>query len=179
MRKYLQRVSHSRFSQRNLTLRILSKITRKQDVKSSEEDADKNSKNIYKYKNLPVCPLHGPGNDINLFKVMQAQAKAMKSIWLIDCSGGSGWVRLQGDKKRPAEGQELNTILDNVVKEFLNQNKCEKATSTQKYGLEEEPENFDFEKSALGINETTLAGSGKIRRKCEGKSRSRDKDWTR
>ena len=89
-----------------------------QAAKTSEEDANKNSKN--RNKNLPVCPLCGPLHDMNSCKLMQAQAKAMSSTWSISRGGGGGRVQFQGTKKHPAEGQKLNTIVVDVVKYIIN-----------------------------------------------------------
>ena len=91
-----------------------------QAASPSEEDAHKNKT---KNKSSPVCPLHGPGQNMNMCKVMLAQAKPMKSTWSTARGGGAGCVRFQGDKKRSAEGEELNDLVANAVKSVLNTNK--------------------------------------------------------
>ena len=60
--------------------------------------------------------LHGPGYDTNLFKIMLAQARAMKSTCSNDCGGGAVRVGFQGAKNRLDEGEDLNDILANAVK---------------------------------------------------------------
>ena len=47
---------------------------------------------------------------------MQTQSKAMKLTWLTARGGVPGHVRFQGAKKRPAECEELNNIVTNLVK---------------------------------------------------------------
>ena len=59
---------------------------------------------------------------MNLFKVMQAQAKARNSTWLTAHGGGSGCMQLQGAKKRLFEGKELNALVTNAVKKFIKSN---------------------------------------------------------
>ena len=78
-----------------------------------EEDANKNK------KNSPVCPLHGPGHGTNSCKVILEQTKVMKLTWLTIRGGGVGRIRLQGAKKHPTEGEELNALMSNGVKKFL------------------------------------------------------------
>ena len=68
-----------------------------------------------KSKNKPVCPLYGTGHDINLCKVMMAQAKATKSIWSTACGGGADLVKFQCTKKRPSKAKELNDLVSNAV----------------------------------------------------------------
>ena len=48
-----------------------------------------------------------------------AQAKVTKLTWLNARDGGAGRVRFQGSKKRPAEGDELNALVENAVKAVL------------------------------------------------------------
>ena len=60
-------------------------------------------------------------------KVMQAQAKAMKSTCLAAHSRIAGRVRFQGTNKRPAEGKELNVFVTNAVKEIIKSNHLVKA----------------------------------------------------
>ena len=81
-------------------------------------------------------PLHGPGNDIHPFKLIQAQAKATKSTWSTSCGGGSGGVRFLGIKKRSSEGEDMNAFVDNAVKEVLRANKRTKYTAVQDSGWE-------------------------------------------
>ena len=57
------------------------------------------------------------------WKVILEQAKDMKSTWPNARGGGAGCVRFQGDKKRSAEGEELNDLVANAVKSVLNTNK--------------------------------------------------------
>ena len=90
-----------------------------QATNPSEEDAKKKKT---KNKNSPVRPLHGPGHDMNSCKVMLAQAKSMKSTWSTVHGGGTGHVRFQGTKKRPAKGEALNALVANAVKSVLKKN---------------------------------------------------------
>ena len=66
-----------------------------------------------------MCPMHDPGNDMNLCKIMLAQVKYMKLICSNACGGSAGHVTFQGAKKRPAEGEELNALVVNGIKEVL------------------------------------------------------------
>ena len=50
---------------------------------------------------------------------MLAQAKSMRSTWLVSRSGGARRVMFQGAKKRPTEGKELNDLVANTVKAVL------------------------------------------------------------
>ena len=68
-----------------------------QAVKPSEEDANKKKT---KNKKPPVCPLHGPGNEMNPCKVMLEQSKASESTWFTALDGGAGRVSFQGVKNR-------------------------------------------------------------------------------
>ena len=70
-----------------------------------------------------MWPLHGPGHNMNSWKVMLAQSNAMKSTWLTARGGSAGSVSFQGAKKRPGEGEELHDIVSNAVKEVLKSNK--------------------------------------------------------
>ena len=78
-----------------------------------EEDANKNSnfKLKVKNKNLPMCPLHVPGHDMNSCKVIKAQAKAMKLNWSTYRGSESRRLQFQGTKKHPSEFQKLNDIV--------------------------------------------------------------------
>ena len=57
-------------------------------AKISEEDDNKKNKLKNKYKTLPVRPLHVTGHDMNLCKLMYAQAKYMKFNCPIACGVG-------------------------------------------------------------------------------------------
>ena len=83
-----------------------------------------------------MCPLPGPGNDIESCKVMQVQDKYMKQTRSAACGGGAGYMRFQGTKKLLTEGQQLNALVANTVKEVIKQNKCSKATDEHESGLE-------------------------------------------
>ena len=119
----------------------------KQAAKPSEEDTNKNAKT--KNKNPPVCHLHGPRHNMNLFKVMQAHEKYTKSTWSTNCSNGAGRVRFQGTKKCLAEGQYMNALVGNAVEHVIKQNKRAKAMAENDSRLEEAPENFNFEKISI------------------------------
>ena len=84
-----------------------------QAVNTSKEGANKKKS---KKKTSPLCPLHVPGHDMNLCKVMLAQSKSIKLTWLTDRGSGAGRVRFQGAKKRPAEDEDLNSLVANTVK---------------------------------------------------------------
>ena len=43
----------------------------------------------------------------------------MKLTWLNACGDGAGHMQFQGTKKGPAKGEELNGLMENVVKDFL------------------------------------------------------------
>ena len=77
-----------------------------------------------------MYPLHGPGRDMNLCKVMMAKAKAMKSTWPTARGGGAGCVSFQGAKKRPAKVKNLNSLVANAVKSFFTTNTRKKAKSS-------------------------------------------------
>ena len=97
-------------------------------------------------------PLHEPGHNMNmnLCKAMMAQAKAMKSTWLTARSDGAGCVRFQGAKKRPAEGEEMNSLVDNAVRSFLTTNTFKKAKASSDSGSENKQEKFKFETPNIG-----------------------------
>ena len=59
---------------------------------------------------------------MNLYKVILAQAKSMKPMWLTS-RGSAGHVRFQGAKKRLAKIEELNALFANAVKSVINTNK--------------------------------------------------------
>ena len=112
-----------------------------------EEDTNKNK---YKEKNSPVYPLHGPGHDMNSYKVMLAQSKAMTFTWSTARSGSAGRVRFQGAKKRPAEVEELNSLVANAVKAVLTTNTCKKVKASSDSGSEDEQDHFNFENLKIG-----------------------------
>ena len=64
---------------------------------------------------------------------MQAKAKDMKSTWLTVNRGRAGHVWFKGAKKRPAEGQYLNALVANTVKEILKSNKHVKSTAAHDF----------------------------------------------
>ena len=72
----------------------------------------------------------------NFFKVMQEQTKAIMLTWSTTSGGRAGCVRFQVAKKRSADGEDLNELMTNVVKEVLKENKHTKDTATHNYGLE-------------------------------------------
>ena len=109
-----------------------------------------NSKTKVRNKNLHICPLHGPGHDMNLCKVMQAQAKSMNLTWSTASVSGACCIRFQGAKNCPAEVQELNSLLANVVQWVLNQNKRAKTVATHDCVSEGDPENFNLKSLSIG-----------------------------
>ena len=70
-----------------------------QAAKPLEEDANKKIKE----ENLHLWPLHGPGHNMNSWKVMQAQTKFMKLTWSTTCGGEAIRVRFWSTKKRLAK----------------------------------------------------------------------------
>ena len=69
---------------------------------------------------------------------MLSQDKATKSTWSTARGGGAGHIRLQGAKKCPAEGEELNAIFANAVKAVLTTNRRKKAKDLSDSGSEYE-----------------------------------------
>ena len=69
---------------------------------------------------------------------MLAQAKSMNSTWSTACNGGAGRVRFQGAKKRPAKGETLNSLVENVVKSVLKPNKRKRAKASSESRSEDE-----------------------------------------
>ena len=55
---------------------------------------------------------------------MQAQDKSIKSTWSTACGSGAGRVQFQGTKKWPTEGQELNALVANELKEVIKKQVC-------------------------------------------------------
>ena len=88
--------------------------------------------------------MHVPGHGTNLYKLIQAQAKAMNLTWSTSCGGGAGCVWFQGAKKGLTKGQYLNALVAIAISEATKQNKHEKATDTHDSVLEDDPENFNF-----------------------------------
>ena len=119
-----------------------------QAAKLSEEDASKKTKT--KIKNLAVWPLHETGNDMIFCKLMQAQSKGMKSTWSTARCSGTGRVKFQGDKKRPAKGNDLNALVVNTVKLVLKPNKCKRAKASSDSVSEDEQEHYNFETLNIG-----------------------------
>ena len=70
--------------------------------------------------------MNGPGHNINLYKVMQAQAKYMKAIWLY-AHGRRSHCKFMGAKKNSSDGKELNTLTASTVAKALKTNKKRKA----------------------------------------------------
>ena len=91
-----------------------------------------------------MFPLYGPGHDMNSCKVMLAQAKSMKLTWLDACGSGAGRVRFQGAKNIPAEGEDMNALASNAVKEVIKPNKILKAKASSESGSEDEQEHLNF-----------------------------------
>ena len=85
-------------------------------------------------------------------------------------------MRFQGTKKLPTEGQDLNALVANTVKEVIKQKKCAEATAEHDYGMEKEPEKFNSKSLSTEKNEKTPAVIGKVKRKCEEKAQRQDKD---
>ena len=55
-------------------------------------------------KSQSICPLYVHGHDMNLYKVMQAQANPMKGTWFY------AWAKNWSD-----DGEELNTSVASAV----------------------------------------------------------------
>ena len=106
-----------------------------------EEDDNKNK---IQRENSPMCPLHGPGNDINSCKVMMEQAKSMKLTWSTACRRVAGCLRFQGAKKRPAKVEDLNDLVTNAVKVVLKPNKRKRAKVSSKSISEYEQEHYNL-----------------------------------
>ena len=102
---------------------------------------------------------------MNFCKVMQAQDKDTQLTWLNARCGITVHVSFQSTKKRLAEGQELNALVANTVKEEPKSNKCEKYMSAHDSWSEEDLENFIFENSRIG--EEWDNASGKRQNKAE------------
>ena len=84
-----------------------------------------------------MFPLNGPVHNMNSCKVMLAQSKGMKSTWSTARGSGAGCVKFQGDKKRPAKGNDLNALVVNTVKLVLKLNKHKRDRSPFESGSEE------------------------------------------
>ena len=69
---------------------------------------------------------------------MLEQSKAMKSTCLTDIGSGTGRLRFQGTKKRPAKGEELNSLVANAVKSVLTINKRKKAKASSESASEDD-----------------------------------------
>ena len=54
---------------------------------------------------------------------MQAKSKAMKSNCTTAYCVRAGCARFHGAKKRPVEGEDLNALVTNAVKEIIKTNK--------------------------------------------------------
>ena len=74
---------------------------------------------------------------MKLCKVMLAQAKCMNLTRSTANRAGTFHVRFQGAKKRPAKGEELNTLVANAVKAFLTTNKHKKSKVSSDYVSED------------------------------------------
>ena len=86
-----------------------------------------------------MCPLYGHVHDMNSCKVMKAQSKSMKKNLSTSRGSKVGRLQFQGAKKRPAKGQELNTLVSNAISEVLKQNKRAKSAAMHGSGLEDDP----------------------------------------
>ena len=64
----------------------------------------KNKKN-----NKTTCPLHGPRQDMNSFKVIHAQWNPMNGTYYSDHVGG-GHIKLTRANKYLADGEDLNML---------------------------------------------------------------------
>ena len=112
-----------------------------------------------------MCPLHGPVHDINSCNVMLEQAKSMNLTWSDARGRGAGRVGFQGARKRPAEGEELNYLVDNAVKEILTK-KYIKRPSTQVTPAQKTSRSTSTLKhSILRVNEKNPARRGAMTRK--------------
>ena len=60
-------------------------------------------------------------------------------------------MQFQGIKKRLSEGQELNALVDNALKEVIKKNNCAKPAAAHDSISEEYLQNFNFE--TLSIRE--------------------------
>ena len=74
----------------------------------------------------------------------------MNLDWSTACGGGAGRERFQGAKKRPSEGEELNALADNAVKEVLNTNKRKNSKESSEPGSEDKHEHFNFKTIKIG-----------------------------
>ena len=101
-------------------------------------------------KNLPVYPLYGPGHDMNLCKVIQAQSKAIKPTWSTASGGRAGHMRFQATNKYPSGVQDTNDLVANTVKEVLKAKKRAKATAAQDSRWEEDPGKINYKKLSTG-----------------------------
>ena len=81
-----------------------------QAVRNLEEDA----KTKHNNKTKPNCNPHITGQDINLWKLMQVQAKFMKLTWSSACRGG-GRGNFTSTKKLLAEVKEMNNLFASAV----------------------------------------------------------------
>ena len=81
---------------------------------------------------------------------MQAQDKGKKLTWLTVRCVKTVHVWFQSTKKRLAEGQDLNALVANTVKEDPKSNKCAKYMSAHDSWSEEELENINFENVRIG-----------------------------
>ena len=87
---------------------------------------------------------------MNSYKVILAEAKAMKSTCPTDYGVSTGRIRFQEAKKRPVEGKDLNALVYNTVKEVLKSKKSLKPKASNDSVLEDEQENFNFETLHIG-----------------------------
>ena len=87
---------------------------------------------------------------MNSFNVILAQAKATKSTWSTTRGGGACHVRFQGNKKRLAEGEEMNVLVANAVKSVFTTNKLKKDKASSDPVSEDEQDKFNFETLKIG-----------------------------
>ena len=67
----------------------------------------------------------------------------MKSTWLTVHSGGAGRVQFKGAKKSPSEGQDMDDLVVNAVKEVLKENNNVKYMTAHTSGSDKYQENFN------------------------------------
>ena len=91
-------------------------------------------------KKTKICPLHGPGHSMEEYKVMQAQAKAMKATYE---SARTGYrPRGKGKNKHSTAAiEEVNTMVKAAVKAALK--KKNKAGEADKGQEKDDLYNFD------------------------------------
>ena len=81
---------------------------------------------------------------------MLVQYKAMKLTWSTARGSGAGRVRFQGAKKRPAEGEYMNSLVAHSVKVVFNINKSLNYKVSSDSGSEDKQDHFNLETLKIG-----------------------------